>query len=169
MTAGARIAAGAIVVARLRLFDARGELVEPQETIRYRHGHEEILPGLERGLEGARAGDELRLTLEPGEAFGDYDPEGIVAIPRSELPAGLRVEPGAWITARLMDDDGGEEGEDGNEGDAEEVGDEGGDDEREMELRVLEVHPEQILVDANHPLAGQRIVFEIEVVSVEPH
>lgn len=150
MTPGATIAAGALVEVRFRLFDARGELVEADETIRYRHGREEILPALERGLEGARAGDELRLALEPGEAFGDYDPEGIVAVPRSELPAELRVEPGAWITARVVDDEREEE-----------------DEEREMELRVLEVHPEQVLVDANHPLAGQRVVFELEVVSVE--
>jgi len=154
------IAAGAIVEVRFRLFDARGELVEADETIRYRHGNEEILPALERGLEGARAGDELRLALEPGEAFGDYDPEGIVAVPRSELPAELHVEPGAWITARVVDGEPDEEAHEGDEGEARA-------EEREMELRVLEVHPDQVLVDANHPLAGQRVVFELEVVSVE--
>ena len=160
MSPAARVSAGANVEVRFRLFDAHGDPVESDETIRYRHGHEEILPGLERALEGARAGDELRVALEPDEAFGVYDPEGIVALPRSELPDELSVEPGAWITARIVDgDDDGDAG--GAEADAE------GDDEREMELRVLEVHPDQILVDANHPLAGQRVVFEIEVVSVE--
>jgi len=151
------IRAGSIVEIRYRLFDARGELVETTDEegpVRYRHGQAEILAGLEEALEGARAGDELRVTLGPEEAYGAHNPEGIVAVPRKELPEG-DYAPGAWVAVHF-------------EPDPDEAGppDEEGDE--ELEMRVVEVQDDAVIMDANHPLAGQSVTFEVEVVSVEP-
>ena len=146
------IRANSVVEIRYRLFDARGELVETTDEdgpIRYRHGEAEILTGLERALEGAAAGDELRVTLQPEEAYGAHNPEGIVAVPRDELPEG-DYAPGTWVAVGL-EAEAGEDVEDA-----------------ELEMRVLEVHDDTIVMDANHPLAGQPVTFEVEVVSVEP-
>ncbi len=146
-----KVTRDAVVVLHYRLFDAQGTLVESSDEagpIRYRHGRAELLPGLESALEEAAEGDSLRLSLEPDEAFGRYDPGGIVAVPRTELSDEVDYRPGDWVSLRV----------EGGEAQGEEA---------EMEMRVLEVHPEQVLMDANHPLAGQRVTFELEVVSVE--
>jgi len=146
-----------IVEIRYRLLDKDGELVESTDEegpIRYRQGTAEILPALESALEGASAGDQLRVTLEPTDAYGDHNPEGIVIIPRQELPVD-DYSPGDWVAV-------GVEPEPGGAGPGEDV------ESDELEMRVLEVNPDEVIMDANHPLAGQSVTFEVEVVSVEP-
>ena len=143
-----------IVEIRYRLLDKDGELVESTDEdgpIRYRHGTAEILPALESALIGASAGDQRRVTLAPAEAFGEHNPDGIVIVPRQELPD-EDYSPGDWIAV-------GVEAEAGEQEDLE------GD---ELEMRVLEVNEDAVVMDANHPLAGQSVTFEVEVVSVEP-
>jgi FKBP-type peptidyl-prolyl cis-trans isomerase SlyD len=137
------------------LFDARGELVESTAEdgpVRYLHGHEEILPGLERALEGHSPGEELRVPLPAGEAYGDYDPEGLITVPRSELGTTEELTAGDWLSVRVEGDDGAE----------------GADDDDEMELRIIEVHADEVILDANHPLAGQDVTFRVTLLSVEP-
>jgi len=137
------------------LLDARGHQVETTADdgpVRYLHGHDEILPGLERALLGRRPGERFEISLAADEAYGAYDPEGIVSVPRSEMPEDEEISPGTWLTVSVEAD-----------GDDEEDADE-----REMELRVVEIHPEEVILDANHPLAGQDVTFRITIVSVEP-
>ena len=151
-----RVERDALVEFHYRLYDEEGELVEatePDEPIRAVHGDEMLLPGIERALEGAEAGATLRFTLEPDDAFGAYNPEGIVSVPRKELPPEHEYLVGDWISIVVED-----------RAEAEDEGD--GDEEGEMEMRILEVRDEDIVFDANHPLAGQRITFEVDVVSV---
>ena len=145
------ITKNATVEIRYRLLDASGEVVESTEDegpIKYRHGAAEILPGLEDALEGASPGDEVRVTLAPEDAYGEHNPEGLVVVPRDELPD-EEYSPGDWISVGLEADEGENLEED------------------ELEMRVVEVNPDAIVMDANHPLAGQSITFEVEVVSVE--
>lgn len=147
-----KVARDATVEIRYRLLDAAGNEVESTEAegpLRYRHGRDEILPGLERALDDARPGDRIRVTLTPEEAFGAHDPEGIVVVPRSELPE-REYRAGDWLAVQVEAD----EGDDVEEG--------------ELEMRILEVDDEALVMDANHPLAGQSVTFEVEVVSVEP-
>ena len=140
---------------RYRLLDAEGQLIEgtDEEPIRYTHGRGSILPGLEEALEGKEAGSTLSVSLEPEQAFGAYNPEGLVSIPRTELPTEHVYEVGDWITV----------GVDGLEGEGDDEGEED-----EMEMRVVEVREQEIVLDANHPLAGQSVTFEVEILSVEP-
>ena len=105
------------------------------------HGYAQILPGLEAGLEGARSGERRRLTLEPEDAFGEHDPEGVLEVDRDELPGAVR--PGDEVTAESPDG-------------------------TVVVWRVLEVRPEVIVVDVNHPLAGQKVRFEVEIREVRP-
>jgi len=148
-----KVGKGARVSMHYRVFDAGGELVESTEDgepVSYRHGHEEILPGLERALEGAESGGTVRVTVDPVDAYGDYNPEGLVAVPRAEVPSEHVYVAGDWLSVSIEDED-----------------DEELDDEREMEMRIVEVRDDEIVLDANHPLAGQRITFEVDVLSVE--
>jgi FKBP-type peptidyl-prolyl cis-trans isomerase SlpA len=98
--------------------------------------------GLELALYGLPAGARQTLTLMPGQAFGQRDESAIQWLPRASFPDDMSLAPGQII---------------GFTG----AGDEplGG--------AVLEVGPEQVKVDFNHPLAGRQIIFEVHILAVE--
>jgi len=146
-----KIAPGSRVALKYRLFDGEGELVESSddgELMEYKHGAEEIVPALERALEGKAVGDRLRVALQPEEAFGAFDPALMVTVPRSEIPEEVELEVGAYLPVEL------EQAPEDLEGE-------------EIEFRIVEVGDEEVVLDANHPLAGESVTFELEVVSVE--
>jgi len=124
---------------RLHLPD--GELVDEgsaEDPLVYLHGHEEIVPGLEKALEGKAKGESLKVVVPPEEAYGPYDPEGVEEVPRSSLPKDLELEPGGILTA--TDDDG-----------------------DEVEFLVKEIKGDVVVVDANHPMAGKTLHFDVTV------
>lgn len=140
-----------IVELTYQLKDEDGNVVEESGAdgpMSYLHGHGEIPEGLERELDGVDVGVEMEVTLGPGEAFGDYDPEKILAVPRDQFPADAEIVPGDTITVSVADDD---------DPDAE-TG--------EMDTRVVEISPDAIVLDANHPYAGKRMTFDLRVLSV---
>jgi len=146
-----KIAPGSRVALKYRLFDGEGELVESSddgELMEYKHGAEEIVPALERALEGKVVGDRLKVALQPEEAFGAFDPALMVTVPRSEIPDEVELEVGAYLPVEL------EQAPEDLEGE-------------EVEFRIIEVGDEEVVLDANHPLAGESVTFELEVVSVE--
>lgn len=152
-----RIADGSIVELDYDIFDAEGELVETtseEGPIEYVHGQGDLLPGLEKALTGHGQGEELRLTLAAGEAYGDYNPDGLVTVPRDDLPADQELNTGDWITVVATE----EEDEDEEVPAKEDLG--------EIEMRVVEADDEAVVLDANHPLAGQAVTFRLKVVSV---
>jgi FKBP-type peptidyl-prolyl cis-trans isomerase SlyD len=145
-----KIHKGCLVELDYVLYDSDGQVVETseeEEKLSYLHGHGEIPEALERSLEGAEEGDRIKVTLEAGEAYGPYNPDGLVTVPRSQFPADAEIVPGDWIDVQLV--------EEGAEGPGEELG-----------MRVIEISPEAIVLDANHPLAGQEVTFDLSVVSV---
>ena len=147
-----KIRTGCIVELEYELRDSDGTVVEDSVdggSLTYLHGNDEIPPGLERELDGVEEGAELEVTLGPGEAYGDYNPDGVVSVPRAEFPADAEIVPGDWISVVLSEEEEGKE----------EPGE-------EMEMRVIEISPEAIVLDANHPLAGQEVTFDLRVVSV---
>jgi FKBP-type peptidyl-prolyl cis-trans isomerase SlyD len=146
-----KIADGCRVELAYDLFDDQGELVESSkqggETMVYVHGAGEIPPALERRLEGSGSGDHMEVSLAAGEAYGDYNPDGIITVPRSQFPPEAEIVPGDRISVALVEDE---------------------DDEApdEIEMRVSEISPEAIVLDANHPLAGHAVTFRLEVLNV---
>ena len=149
------------VTINYKLFDAEGQEVEStygDEPITYTHGYEEILVGLEKALEGQEAGAKLSVKLESDDAYGPHNPEGIFAVPLSELPAENDYKKGDWISVHVEEDDD-EEGHEHGENCDHEHGD--------MEVMIHEIRGDEVILDANHPLAGQPISFEVEVLKVE--
>lgn len=131
------------------LRDAEGDVLESSaegKLMSYLHGRNEIPPKLEAALEGRALGEHVVVTLEPSDAYGEFNPDGIVAVPRSEFPADAEIVPGDWISIEVQSDEGEASGS--------------------MEMRVIEIAPEAITLDANHPLAGQKITFDLRVKSV---
>jgi FKBP-type peptidyl-prolyl cis-trans isomerase SlyD len=134
---------------RLRVIirDAEGEAVqdEPAETS-FVFGFGGTLPALEAGLEGLPQGAKKSIHLKPEDAFGERDPKAVLEVLRDEFP------------------------EDVAEGDVFDADEDEGDGPAGMPvlLRVLEVTPDTVILDRNHPLAGQKVRFDVEVVEVRP-
>ena len=129
-----------------------GEVVESSEQegpLEYLHGNGEIPEGLEQALEGKAVGDKVELTLEPQDAFGDYDVEALTTVPRSEFPEDAEIEKDQWIQVEVE-----LEGEEDTSGTF------------DVDMRVVEVSAEAVVLDANHPLAGETITYSVQVRSV---
>lgn len=145
-----KIRKGCIVDLVYELKDSEGDVVESAdaaEPMTYLHGYGEIAPGLEEELDGVEEGALLEIVLPPDKAYGEYNPDGIVAVPRSGFPADAEIVPGDWISVQIKQDEESDEVED-------------------LEMKVLEISPDAITLDANHPLAGQEVTFDIRVLGV---
>jgi FKBP-type peptidyl-prolyl cis-trans isomerase SlyD len=140
------IAPDTLVTLSYVLFDEQGEAVDRvtfEEPLTYVHGYAQLVPGLERQIEGLKAGDRGAFTVDADEAFGQRDDEAVFEVERSDFPANEVVAVGDEFMA---------EGADGEP----------------IAMRVVEVRDEGVVVDTNHPLAGQRVRFEVEVAAVRP-
>lgn len=132
---------------RVTIHDAEGEPVqdEPSET-EFVFGFGALLPALEDAIAGLPEGAQKKITLKPEDAFGERDPNALLEVLRDEFPPDVA------------------EGDvfDADEDDSPEAP--GG----AVLLRVLEVTPDSVILDRNHPLAGQKVRFDVEVLEVRP-
>jgi len=125
-----------------QVFDAEDALVETGESeLCCLIGYGVLFPALEERLEGLAQGVSRTVLLKPEQAFGLRNPEAQVEVDRADFP------------------------EDVAAGDCYEAEDEDG---RPVLLQVLDVSDEGVLVDSNHPLAGQTLRFEVEAREVRP-
>ncbi len=121
-----------------------GELIDTSEgegPLEYLHGHANIIPGLEKELDGMSVGESKKVEVSPKEGYGELDDEAILEIPREEFPENVPLQPG--IELEITDD----------EGDT-------------MFAQIVEVGDENILLDTNHPLAGKTLHFDVTVTSL---
>jgi FKBP-type peptidyl-prolyl cis-trans isomerase SlyD len=139
---GERIGKDAVVAIDYRLTVADGTEVDTtadRGPMEYLHGHQNIIPGLERELEGHKAGDTLDVTVAPEDGYGEHEPDRVVQVNKDQL--GFEPEVGAVVSARLPDG-------------------------REQHLLIAEIDGEKVTLDGNHPLAGQTLRFEVSVASI---
>jgi len=140
-----RIDRGKVVQLDYELKNSEGEPLEDEGAqLLYLHGgFGGIFPKVEAELQGKEVGQEISLTLEPEDAFGEYDADLLRVEPRDrfpkELEVGMRFE--------------------GVPGDR---------DEEALIYTVTDVTPEGVVVDGNHPLAGERLWFRAKVSEVRP-
>jgi FKBP-type peptidyl-prolyl cis-trans isomerase SlyD len=113
---------------------------EGGEPMTYLHGAQNIIPGLEQALEGKAVGDELEVTVEPAEAYGEYSEDRVQEVPIEAFQDMEKVEPGMMVTAQSG--------------------------EGQVNLVVTDVSESTVTVDANHPLAGKSLTFDVKVEAV---
>lgn len=110
------------------------------EPLEYVHGSGQIIPGLERTLEGLQPGDEQKVHVGPDDAYGPIQLQAIIQVPREQIKEGT-VEAGMILSARNAEG-------------------------QTMQGVVTEVNENSVTVDFNHPLAGKELYFEITIIEV---
>jgi FKBP-type peptidyl-prolyl cis-trans isomerase SlyD len=137
-----QIGADKAVTIHYTLRDDAGQVLDSsdgRDPLTYLHGSGNIVPGLEKALDGKQAGDEIKVRLPPDEGYGVRDETNVRNVPIRKLPAG-KIEPGMRL--RVQTPDG------------------------YLLALVTEVRGDYATLDANHPLAGMTLHFEVKVVEV---
>jgi len=107
----------------------------------YLHGAGNIISGLEKALEGKQGGDQVVVAVEPEDAYGEYSPELVATLNRAMFEGVDELEVGMQFHAS---------------------GPDGG-----MQIvTIRDVEGDDVIVDGNHPLAGQRLNFDVKIISV---
>ncbi len=114
---------------------------EGAQPLVYLHGAANIIPGLEQALTGKQAGDSLQVSVEPQDAYGEYQAELVATIGRNMFEGVDQLEVGMQFHASAPD---------------------GG----MQVVTVRQIDGDDVTIDGNHPLAGQRLHFDVEVVEV---
>ena len=138
-----KITKDTIVTLTFRATDAQGKVLEDGKTPRaYLHGgYGNTLPGIEKALEGQEAGFAATLVLPPEGAFGERDESLATSMPKRNFPAGVKV--GGQLQGTN------EQGE-------------------QQVFTVMKIKGDTVLLDGNHPLAGQTLNLAVKVLDVKP-
>jgi FKBP-type peptidyl-prolyl cis-trans isomerase SlyD len=123
-----------------------GEVLdEGRDALVYLHGgYDDIFPGIEEALQGKKIGETVIVKLQPDEAFGEYDAELVQVEPRGDFPKELEV--GMQFEGAPQD----------------------ADEDDFVLYRVTDITDEQVVLDGNHPLAGNALIFTCTVTAVRP-
>ena len=113
---------------------------ERGDPMTYLHGAGNIIPGLEKAMVGKAAGDQFEVTVQPAEAYGERNDAAIQRVPAKHFGEGRRLEPGQLAILNTQ--------------------------QGPRQVTVVKVGRFNIDVDANHPLAGQSLTFNVEVTDV---
>jgi FKBP-type peptidyl-prolyl cis-trans isomerase SlyD len=114
---------------------------EGKQPLTYIHGTGRIISGLEEALDGKEEGEEFSVTLEPEKAYGTHDDSLILSVSRERFENPQDIREGMQVQAQLQD---------GTVG----------------VLTVKGVSDDQVTLDANHPLAGETLHFDVQVTGV---
>lgn len=110
------------------------------EPLEFVAGSDALIGGMARSVVGMKTGERRTISLEPLDAYGEYRPELAAKVPRKQLPEDVAV--GDELTAKTGDN--------------------------EFRVRVTGMDDEEATVDANHPLAGKTLTFDLEIACIHP-
>ncbi len=112
-----------------------------RDPLEYTHGEGQIVPGLERELEGMKIGESKEVTVSPEDGYGQRDPEAFAKVPKDKVPEASQAV-GSMI--QMQDPQG-----------------------NVIQGIVAEDREEELVLDFNHPLAGMTLHFEVKILGVE--
>lgn len=138
-----QIAQNTVAAFHYTLTDDQGQVIdssEGREPLTYIHGGGNIVPGLEKQMEGRSAGDKFTADVAPEEGYGVHHSELMQEVPREAFQGVEDIQPGMQFQGR------------GPQG--------------EINVTVTKVENDKVFIDGNHPLAGKTLHFAIEVTDV---
>lgn len=138
-----QIAENTVASFHYTLTDDAGQVIDSsagREPLTYLHGGGQIVPGLEKLMEGRKAGDQFNADVIPEEGYGAHHPELMQEVPRDAFQGVTDIQPGMQFQGR------------GPEG--------------VINVTVTRVDDDKVHIDGNHPLAGKTLHFAVEVTDV---
>jgi peptidylprolyl isomerase len=115
---------------------------EGRDPLQFEVGSGQIIPGLDVAIPGMQVGDKKVVKIGADDAYGQMNPEMRQSVPREGIPAEIRLEPGTQLQMQTPDG-------------------------QAMPVTVVEVTDATVTLDANHPLAGKDLKFDIELIKIE--
>ena len=137
------IAPEKVVLIHYTLKNDSGETLDSSsggDPLAYLHGQGNLIPGLEKALEGKQAGDKLSVSVGPGDGYGQRDDKLVQQVPRRQF-GGANVQPGMQFHAQTSQG-------------------------QTRVVTVTNIAGDMVTVDGNHPLAGENLHFDVEVTEV---
>ena len=125
------------------LTNDKGEQIESsreREPMAYLHGYRNIIPGLESAMAGRDVGDTFEVTVTPAEAYGERNPDAVQRISAKHFPDVRKLSPGQVVQLQTR--------------------------QGPVQAVIVKVGRFNVDVDANHPLAGQTLTFDVEVTEI---
>ncbi len=115
---------------------------EGRDPLEFQVGSGQIIPGLDKAIPGMEVGDKKTVEVPADEAYGPLDPSAKQAVPRSDIPDDIPLEIGTQLQVQTPQG-------------------------QVLQVMVAEVTEEQVTLDANHPLAGKDLTFDVELVGID--
>jgi FKBP-type peptidyl-prolyl cis-trans isomerase 2 len=114
-----------------------------REPLEFTVGSGQVIRGFDDGVKGMQVGDKKTVEIGVNDAYGEKENERIIEFPKTQFPQDLTPEVGMQL---MMSDGQGQQ----------------------LPVTITEVRDESVVLDANHPLAGQDLIFDIELVEIVP-
>jgi peptidylprolyl isomerase len=112
-----------------------------REPLEFTVGAGQMIPGFDAGVVGMTIGDKKTINIAPEDAYGEWSDENTIPFPKENLPEDMQVEKGMQLTMRTQDG-------------------------HPFPVTVHDFNDTEVILDANHMLAGKELVFDIEMVSI---
>jgi len=138
-----QVAENRVVSIEYKLTNGEGQVLDESEgrgPLTYLHGRGNLIPGMEEQLEGKEPEQQVQFDIPPEKAYGERQDELVQAVPKDRFPDDVDVKPGMQFQAQT---------ESGSQ-----------------LVHVVDVGEQDVTVDANHPLAGETLHFDVKVVEV---
>ena len=135
---------GKVVQLAYSLTNSDGEVLDQatqKDPFVYLHGAQQIVPGLEEALEGLDVGAKKKVTVSPEQGYGEIDPQLKLEVARTQFPKDAQLEVGLQFETQTPDG-------------------------HEIVFTVEELGLEKVKIDGNHPLAGETLHFDVEVLAM---
>jgi FKBP-type peptidyl-prolyl cis-trans isomerase 2 len=113
-----------------------------REPLEFTIGQEQVIPGFEQAVVGMNPGESKMIEIPAEQAYGPYRQDMVITVGRDQFPSDLEPEVGQRLQVRQADG-------------------------QVSIVTVIQVDGDRVLLDANHPLAGQALTFEIELVDID--
>lgn len=138
-----KISKDKVVSIHYTLTNTKGDVIDSSrergEPLKYIHGHRNLIPGMENGIEGREVAEKLNLEIEPKDGYGEKNEDMIQRVPKAQFGE-QDVKPGMMFTAQTQ--------------------------QGPVQVTITDVLENEVVVDANHALAGEKLFFDVEIMEV---